>query len=81
MRLLLLAACAAGGAPRAEPAAAAAAHVRYLVLGAGFAGIAAGYFLPLVIGPQVLVTLAIYPLVTQVVALFDRIRLLPLRTV
>ena len=53
----------------------------YLVLGAGFAGIAAGYFLPLVIGPQVLISLAIYPLITKVVALFDRIRLLPLRTV
>ena len=51
----------------------------YLALGACFAGLAAGYFLPMVIGPQVLVTLTLYPLVTQIVALLDRIRLLPLR--
>ncbi len=53
----------------------------YLALGAAFAGLAAGYFLPMVIGPQVLVTVALYPLVTQLVALFDRIRLLPVRKV
>lgn len=53
--------------------------VMYLVLGAAFAGIAAGYPLPLVIGPQILITLAFYPLVTQIVALLDRIRLLPLQ--
>lgn len=52
-----------------------------LVLAAGFAGLAAGYPLPLVIGPQLLVTLALYPLVTRVVAMLDRIRLLPLRSV
>jgi len=53
----------------------------YIVLGAGIAGLAAGYPLPLVIGPQLLVTLALYPLVTRLVALLDRIRLLPLRAV
>lgn len=53
----------------------------YLVLSAGIAGLAAGYPLPLVIGPQLLVTLALYPLVTRAVAVLDRIRLLPLRTV
>ncbi|WP_072381797.1 rod shape-determining protein MreD [Novosphingobium sp. NDB2Meth1] len=53
----------------------------YLVLSAGIAGLAAAYPLPLVIGPQLLVTLALYPLVTRAVALLDRVRLLPLRTV
>ena len=53
----------------------------YLLLAAGIAGLAATYPLPLVIGPQLLVTLALYPLVTRVVALLDRIRLLPLRSV
>ncbi|MFM9934992.1 MAG: rod shape-determining protein MreD [Novosphingobium sp.] len=53
----------------------------YLVLGAVLAGIAAGYPLPLVIGPQLLVTLALYPLVTLLVALLDRVRLLPLRKI
>ncbi|MBX9884658.1 MAG: rod shape-determining protein MreD [Novosphingobium sp.] len=53
----------------------------YLVLAAGFAGLAAGYPLPLVIGPQLLVTIPLYPLVTRLVALLDRIRLLPLRSV
>lgn len=53
----------------------------YLALAAAIAGLAAGYPLPLVIGPQLLVTLALYPIVTRFVALLDRIRLLPLRTV
>ena len=51
----------------------------YLALGAVFAGLAAGYPLPLVIGPQLLMTLALYPLLTRMAALLDRIRLLPLR--
>lgn len=60
--------------------------IAYLVLGAVFAGIAAGaahllVTAPLVIGPQLLITLVLYPLVTQIVALLDRIRLLPLRTI
>ena len=45
----------------------------YLVLAAGTAGLAAGYPLPLVIDPQLLVTLALYPLVTRLVALLDRV--------
>lgn len=54
----------------------------YLALAAGIAGIAAGRFaVPLVIGPQLLVSLALYPLVTRFVALLDRIRLLPLKAV
>ncbi len=53
----------------------------YLVLAAALAGLAAGYPLPMVIGPQLLVTLALYPLVTRLMALLDRIRLLPLSTV
>lgn len=53
----------------------------YLVLSAVLAGIATGYPLPLVIGPQVLVTLMLYPLITLLVALIDRIRLLPLRRI
>ena len=51
----------------------------YLVFGALFAGIATGAPLPLVIGPQLLITIVLYPLITQVAALLDRIRLLPLR--
>jgi rod shape-determining protein MreD len=53
--------------------------IGYLGLGALFAGIATGAPLPLVIGPQILVTIMFYPLMTQLVALLDRIRLLPLR--
>jgi len=51
----------------------------YLLLCATFAGIAAGYPLPLVIVPQVLVSIALYPVVTGVVALLDRVRLIPLK--
>ncbi len=51
----------------------------YLVLAAGIAGLAAGYPLPLTIGPQWLVTIALFPLVNRGVALLDRVRLLPLR--
>lgn len=53
----------------------------YLVLSSGIAGLAAAYPLPLVIGPQLLVTIPLYPLMTRLVALLDRIRLLPLRSV
>jgi rod shape-determining protein MreD len=51
----------------------------YLVLCAILSGLATGYLLPLVIGPQVLLSLALYPAVTTIVALLDRIRLLPLK--
>lgn len=50
-----------------------------LVLAAGFAGIAARYALPLTIGPQVLASLILFPAITSLVALLDRLRLLPLR--
>ena len=51
----------------------------YLVLGAGFAGIAARYPLPLTIGPQVLASLVLFPAVNSLVAFVDRVRLMPLR--
>ncbi len=51
----------------------------YLGLCATLAAIATGYPLPLVIVPQLLVSLALYPVVTRFVALLDRIRLLPLK--
>lgn len=51
----------------------------YLLLCAGIAGLSTGYPLPLVILPQLLISLALYPVVSRVVALFDRIRLLPLK--
>lgn len=51
----------------------------YLVLCAILSGLATGYPLPLVIGPQLLLSLALYPAVTSIVALLDRIRLLPLK--
>lgn len=51
----------------------------YLALCALVAGLATGYPLPLVIGPQILLSLVLYPVVTRLVALLDRIRLLPLK--
>lgn len=51
----------------------------YLLLGASVAGFAAGYPLPLMIGPQWLTTVALFPVVNRLVALLDRVRLLPLR--
>lgn len=51
----------------------------YLFLGSFLAGIATGYPLPLVIVPQLLMSLALYPVVTRFVALLDRVRLLPLK--
>lgn len=51
----------------------------YLLLCSAFAALATGYPLPLVIVPQVLVSIALYPVMTRVVSLLDRIRLLPLK--
>ena len=51
----------------------------YLLLGSIFAGIAVRYPLPLTIGPQWLMTLALFPVINQLVAMLDRLRLLPLR--
>lgn len=53
----------------------------YLFLSATFAGFATGYPLPLTIGPQLLLSVVLFPLVTRVVSLLDRVRLLPLRKV
>lgn len=50
----------------------------YLVLASAFAGIAAHYPLPLTIGPQALITLVLFPVVNRLVAMLDRVRLLPL---
>jgi rod shape-determining protein MreD len=50
----------------------------YLVLSSGIAGLAAGYPLPLTIGPQWLMTIVLFPVVNRLVAQFDRLRLLPL---
>lgn len=51
----------------------------YLVLCATLAGIATGYPLPLVIVPQMLMSVMLYPVVTGIIALLDRVRLLPLK--
>lgn len=53
----------------------------YLFLAASFAGFAAGYPLPLSIGPQLLLSVFLFPVVTRFVALLDRVRLLPLRRI
>ncbi|MFC3671714.1 rod shape-determining protein MreD [Novosphingobium pokkalii] len=58
---------------------AAALLAAYVVLTAALAGLAAGYPLPVTVGPQVLLTVLLHPVVTRVVALLDRIRLLPLK--
>lgn len=59
--------------------AAAALLAAYLLLAATFAGLATGYPLPLSIGPQLLLTLVLFPVINRFVALLDRVRLLPLR--
>ncbi|MBB3860999.1 rod shape-determining protein MreD [Novosphingobium hassiacum] len=51
----------------------------YLFLCSTLATLATGYLLPLVIAPQVLVSLVLYPVMTGIVALLDRIRLIPLK--
>ena len=51
----------------------------YLLLCATLAGIATGYPLPLVIVPQMLMSVMLYPVVTGIIALLDRVRLLPLK--
>jgi rod shape-determining protein MreD len=51
----------------------------YLLLGATIAGIATRAWLPLTIGPQVLITVIAFPVVNRLVALLDRVRLLPLQ--
>ncbi len=51
----------------------------YLFLCSTLATIATGYLLPIVIGPQIFVSLALYPVMTGIVALLDRLRLIPLK--
>jgi rod shape-determining protein MreD len=51
----------------------------YTLMAATFAGLAAGYPLPMTTGPQLLVSIALYPVMTKLVAWLDRVRLLPLR--
>jgi rod shape-determining protein MreD len=58
---------------------AAALLAAYVVLTATLAGLVTGYPLPVTVGPQVLLTVLLHPVVTRVVALLDRVRLLPLK--
>lgn len=51
----------------------------YLLICATLAGLATGYPLPVVILPQLLMSITLYPAVTGLVALLDRVRLLPLK--
>ncbi len=51
----------------------------YVVLAAAFAGIAARYPLPLTVGPQWLTTIVLFPVVNRLVAVLDRVRLVPIR--
>ncbi len=59
--------------------AASALITAYILLSAAFAGLAAGYPLPLATGPQLLVSIALFPVMTKLVAWLDRVRLVPLR--
>lgn len=53
----------------------------YLLLAAGFAGLAAGYPLPMTVGPQLMLAVVLFPPVTRLVAMLDRLRLLPLKRI
>lgn len=53
----------------------------YLLLAAGIAGVATGFPMPLLIGPQLLPALILFPIVSSVVALLDRVRLIPLKRI
>lgn len=59
--------------------AASALIAAYLFIASLLAGLATGYPLPLVILPQTLVSVVFYPVVSRLVALLDRVRLLPLK--
>lgn len=52
----------------------------YLVLGSLIAGVAAGHVAPLVVLPQVVLTIALYPAAVGLVALLDRLRLTRFRS-
>ncbi|WP_338465789.1 rod shape-determining protein MreD [Novosphingobium sp. ZN18A2] len=60
--------------------AAAGLFAGYLLLGAVIAGIASGYILPFAVLPQLVLTIALYPAVSGLVALLDRFRLTRFRT-
>lgn len=51
----------------------------YLAAGAALAGLVTGYPLPFVILPQVLISVLFFPVVAGMIALLDRVRLLPLK--
>lgn len=51
----------------------------YVVLASGIAGIAARYPLPLTVGPQLLITIVLFPVINRLVAMLDRVRLVPIR--
>lgn len=50
-----------------------------LLVGALFAGIAAGHVAPWIVLPQLALSILFFPLVTQLAALLDRLRLVPIR--
>lgn len=50
----------------------------YLLVMSGIAGVAAHALLPLTIGPQWLMAIVLFPVVNSLVALIDKVRLLPL---
>lgn len=51
----------------------------YLAAGATLAGMATGYPLPFVVLPQVLISVLTFPVAAGIIALLDRVRLLPLK--
>ncbi len=51
----------------------------YLVLCAVLAGFATGFPLPFVIVPQVVMSIMLFPVIAGIIALLDRVRLLPLK--
>ena len=50
----------------------------YVLLMSAIAGLAAGYPLPLTVGPQWLMAVVLFPVVNSLVAFIDKVRLLPL---
>ena len=50
-----------------------------LLVGAIFAGIAAGHFAPWLVLPELALAILLFPLVTELAALLDRLRLVPVK--
>lgn len=50
-----------------------------LLLGAIFAGIAVGHVAPWIVMPQLALSILLFPLLTELVALLDRLRLVPVK--